>query len=121
MFGRIAGERAAATVLAGTPALSPDAFTPLTLRETHRVCDSVFLFRFNLPSPLHGTGLGVGQYIAVKAVLKGEEIVRYYSPVSRPEAPGHMDLLIKVEAAGGGPMVSQSPRAARHGGKGGGG
>jgi ferredoxin-NADP reductase len=72
-----------------------------SFRESHKVCTSVYLFRFNLPSPLHTSGLGVGQYISVRAVIAGADVVRYYSPISRPDAPGYIDLLIKVDAAGG--------------------
>ena len=41
VFGRIAGERAAATALASSPALRPDVFTPLTFRESHKVAEQV--------------------------------------------------------------------------------
>lgn len=103
VLGRVAGERAAAVGLAGRPALTPDAFTPLTLREAHKVCAGVFTFRFNLPSSLHHTGLRVGQYLAVRAAVDGapEPITRYYSPLSRPDSPGCLDLLLKVDASGG--------------------
>lgn len=101
VFGRIAGERAAAVGRASQPALRPDEFTPLTFRESHRVCPNVYVFRFNLPSPLHHTGLKTGQYIAVRAVIDGKPQERYYSPVSRPETPGVMDLLLKVDPSGG--------------------
>ena len=37
----------------------------------------------------------------MRAVVDGKEIVRFYSPVSRPEAPGHLDLLVKVDTKGG--------------------
>jgi hypothetical protein len=43
----------------------------------------------------------VGQYVSVRAVLGGQETIRYYSPISRPDAPGYLDLLLKVDATGG--------------------
>jgi len=101
VFGRLAGARAAAIARTSSPALTSDAFTALTFRESHRLCPSVYLFRFNLPSPLHASGLKVGQYIAVRATLDGKETLRYYSPMSRPDDLGHIDLLMKVDASGG--------------------
>jgi hypothetical protein len=95
VFGRIAGARAAAAK-STVAALNSETFTPLTVRESIKVCTNVFLFRFNLPSPCHVTGLAVGQYIAVRATIDGKETIRFYSPISRPEDRGHIDLLLKV-------------------------
>jgi len=105
VFGRIAGERAAAVAVQGT-ALSADVFVPLTLREARPVCESTLLFRFNLPGPLQTTGMAAGQYVAVRAVIDGKECVRYYSPISRPDDLGHIDLLLKVDAGAGGCMTT---------------
>ena len=118
VMGRVAGQRAAAAATdvrmarastesasSCTRGLRADAFISLTLRETHRVCEHTYVFRFNLPTPLLGTGFGLGQYVAVRAVPGGEgtsPIVRYYSPISRPDAPGHLDLLVKVDPRAGG-------------------
>ena len=38
----------------------------------------------------------VGQYVSVKAKVNGEDIIRYYSVISRPEDHGCLDLLLKV-------------------------
>ncbi|KAI9159468.1 hypothetical protein H9P43_008808 [Blastocladiella emersonii ATCC 22665] len=101
VFGRIAGQRAAAvTQHAAMPALVKDAFTPLRLRSVTALGQYVKLFRFDLPSARHTTGMGIGEYVAVRAELNGEQLVRYYSPISRPDDPGHIDLLIKVDDAG---------------------
>ncbi|ORZ31129.1 hypothetical protein BCR44DRAFT_1392892, partial [Catenaria anguillulae PL171] len=60
----------------------------------------VKLFRFDLPSSHHTTGLKIGEYVAVRAEINNEQLVRFYSPISRPDDPGHIDLLIKVDDQG---------------------
>jgi len=42
----------------------------------------------------------MGEYVSVRATLKGEETVRYYSPISRGNDPGVLELLIKCEDNG---------------------
>lgn len=98
VFGRIAGARAAA-VNEGGAALSPSGFTPLRLRESHAVAPECIVFRFDLPGPLQSLGMSPGQYLSVRAVIDGKDTVRYYSPISRPDDVGHVDLLMKVDAA----------------------
>ncbi|KNE70900.1 hypothetical protein AMAG_20207 [Allomyces macrogynus ATCC 38327] len=101
VFGRIAGHRAAAiTKHLYDAALNPDSFTPLVLRSVKSLGQFVKLFRFDLPSTKHHTGLRIGEYVAVRAEINGEQIVRYYSPISRPDNLGHIDLLIKVDDHG---------------------
>ncbi|KAI9145317.1 FAD binding domain-containing protein [Paraphysoderma sedebokerense] len=103
VFGRVAGQRAARiTSYKYLPALTPDSFTPLRFRTSKSLGKYVRLFRFDLPSTHHQSGLKVGEYIAVKAILgeKKEELVRFYSPVNRPDQLGFIDLLIKVDDKG---------------------
>lgn len=101
VFGRIAGKRAAKTHLAvHSPALSKDAWTALSLRQKQNVGGATWIFSFDLPSPKHLPGLKLGEYIAVRAVLEGQETLRYYSPISRPNDPGVIELLIKCEDSG---------------------
>lgn len=67
------------------------------LREKHNLGAGITLLRFNLPSPMHRAGLECGEYLAVRMTdASGEEVVRFYSPISRSDALGHLDLLIKV-------------------------
>ena len=107
VFGRIAGKRAAAavTVPPHVSALQPDKFTALRLSERERVTGNVFRFSFELPSPLQHCGLGVGQYICVRAKINGELIVRPYSPMSRPGDTGRLDLMVKADPDAKGAMT----------------
>lgn len=116
VFGRIAGARAASVSSAGA-ALSPSDFTPLRLRESHAVAPECIVFRFDLPGPLQSLGMSPGQYLAVRATIDGKETVRFYSPISRPDDVGHVDLLMKIDAAARAPHAG----AAAGGGGGGGG
>ena len=46
-------------------------------------------------------------YVAVqtKSIDSNEQVVRYYTPISRVDCLGHFDLLIKIDSGeGGGPM-----------------
>ena len=100
VFGRIAGERASGMNLPG-PSLSPTEFKPLRFRESIDLTEWTKIFRFDLSSPVHETGMDVGEYISVAFDLgKETECIRYYSPISRPEDKGLIDLLIKVDATG---------------------
>lgn len=101
VFGRIAGERAAKILSPLEDGLCPEKFLPLQFRERIDVGNETKIFRFNLPSSKSTTGLSCGQYISVQANIEGESIVRYYSPISRPDDYGVIDLLIKVDSNGG--------------------
>lgn len=54
------------------------------------------IFRFNLPSENHITGLKVTSALMVKIeVPSGDPISRAYTPISMENTRGHLDLLIK--------------------------
>lgn len=107
VFGRIAGERAAAADGGGGPALSPGKAVPLRLSERRfltangasggRSVTAMVALRFDLPSPLATTGASVGQYVSAAVPMPdGSTSKRYYSPVSRPNDEGALELLVKA-------------------------
>jgi len=97
VFGRLAGRRASETTRDTFPALDPDEFTPLRMRHKAKLQHTTnFEFSFELPSPLQASGLKVGQYIAVRAAFAGDSKVRFYSPITRYDTHGCIDLLIKT-------------------------
>lgn len=79
-------------------ALRPDKFTPLRLKQRIQLNKTTHLFSFELPTPTSHVGLLAGQYIAVRTILEGEEVIRYYSPTTRNSDYGKIDLMIKIEA-----------------------
>jgi NAD(P)H-flavin reductase len=97
VFGRLAGKRASETTRDVFPALDPEVFTPLRMRHKAKLGHtSNFEFSFELPSPLQHSGLKVGQYVAVRANMQGEMKTRFYSPITREDTHGCIDLLIKT-------------------------
>eukprot|EP00180_Rhodochaete_pulchella_P001049 Plantae.Rhodophyta-Rhodochaete_pulchella.ctg1867.p1 GENE.Plantae.Rhodophyta-Rhodochaete_pulchella.ctg1867~~Plantae.Rhodophyta-Rhodochaete_pulchella.ctg1867.p1 ORF type:complete len:259 (-),score=31.33 Plantae.Rhodophyta-Rhodochaete_pulchella.ctg1867:116-844(-) len=58
--------------------------------------------RFNLPSAWDTLNFSVGQYVAVRLDLgDGEKVTRMYSPISRPDDRGVLELLVKAPKEGG--------------------
>jgi ferredoxin-NADP reductase len=60
------------------------------------VCPSVYLVRFDLPGSTTTLPFSLGKYFNLKATIGGAEVVRSYSPISRPSTVGLVDFLIKV-------------------------
>ena len=89
VFGRICGQRSLSTA-------STNTIQTITLRAKLQLTQSITLFRFDLPSTGAMMNYKVGQYIQYN--YKG--LKRYYSPISRPDDKGKLDLLIKVNDKG---------------------
>jgi succinate dehydrogenase/fumarate reductase flavoprotein subunit/NAD(P)H-flavin reductase len=98
VFGRVAGARASRCNLSHTAPLAPGEYTPLRLSGRWKVGPFSQVFRFDLPSSLQKLGYEPAQYISVRAVIDDKPQVRYYSPISRYDDLGHVDLLVKVES-----------------------
>lgn len=105
VFGRLAGERAATVKQQRPTCLDSGEWMPVTLREV-RQTDKQYghnteVYRFNLHGAMQITGLEVGRYIAIRGELDGDTLTGYYSPVSRPEDEGIIDILIRTDEKGG--------------------
>jgi NAD(P)H-flavin reductase len=74
----------------------------ITLIDKKRVSPDSFLFTFALPSASQPLGLPLGTHIVMRATIPtysspgGEEIVRKYTPTSRFDVKGRIELLVKV-------------------------
>uniref|UniRef100_A0A383W2U1 NADH-cytochrome b5 reductase n=1 Tax=Tetradesmus obliquus TaxID=3088 RepID=A0A383W2U1_TETOB len=85
--------------------LTPDAFTDLKLIKKEKLTHNSYMLRFELPDG-QPANLPVASCILTKASLQGpgdeqpKVVVRPYTPVSAPDAPGHLDLVIKAYAQG---------------------
>jgi len=85
-------------------ALSPNEFREFPLREKERISHNTELFRFDLPSPDHETGLTVSSCLVARAQVEGQTVVRPYTPVSLNHQRGYFDLLVKKYPEPGGLM-----------------
>jgi len=106
VFGRLAGERAGTIKqLDNAACLSEEEWTPVTFREalptdqTHGLNTTVF--RFNTHGALQRAGLAVGQFVAIRGELDGEWLQGFYSPLSRPQEEGYVEILCRTDTAGG--------------------
>eukprot|EP00611_Tribonema_gayanum_P026149 TRINITY_DN613_c0_g1_i3.p1 TRINITY_DN613_c0_g1~~TRINITY_DN613_c0_g1_i3.p1 ORF type:complete len:775 (-),score=321.81 TRINITY_DN613_c0_g1_i3:557-2881(-) len=108
VFGRIAGQRAAAITTAAVPALDPEQYLPLRLRcrRTLSARGHLHEFTLELPSTRHRLApfFKPGQYISMRhkyeadgKTLLEKPLDRFYSPVSRDGMRGEITLLIKAE------------------------
>jgi NAD(P)H-flavin reductase len=108
VFGRIAGERAATIKQKEKMLLNKGDWVPVQLREMRstdvKYGQNTAVYRFNLHSSLQHTGLEIGQFVAIKSTLDGDTLTGYYSPVSRPDDEGIIDILCRTDDKGG-PIV----------------
>uniref|UniRef100_A0A8C5LE68 NADH-cytochrome b5 reductase n=1 Tax=Jaculus jaculus TaxID=51337 RepID=A0A8C5LE68_JACJA len=76
--------------------LDPEAKYPLVLIEKEHINHNTRRFRFGLPSLDHTLGLPIGNYVHLLATINDELVVRAYTPVSRDDDQGFVDLIIKI-------------------------
>lgn len=86
-------------------ALSPSEFRPLTLVSVEKISHNTARFRFKLDSEDQVLGTTVASCIVAKAMLpvkdeatqtvKEQAVIRPYTPTSKPEQKGWMELVIK--------------------------
>ena len=75
---------------------------PTSLVKVQDVSRDSKIFRFALDRPDQSLGLPTGQHVYVRLrrkagpnVVAGEVVQRAYTPLSRPECTGFIDLLVK--------------------------
>ncbi|PFH58278.1 hypothetical protein XA68_13925 [Ophiocordyceps unilateralis] len=76
--------------------LDPVNYSNLPLKAKKEVAPNVFRFTFSLPSKDAVLGLPIGQHVAIKAQVDGENVSRSYTPVSNNADKGVLELVIKV-------------------------
>jgi len=76
--------------------VDPTVKYPLKLIEKEVINHDTRRFRLQLPSSQHILGLPVGQHIFLTARVKGELVIRAYTPVSSDDDEGFVDLVVKV-------------------------
>lgn len=88
-------------------ALSPKEFRPFKLLESETLTHNTKRLRFALPSDAHVLGLPITSCLTVSAdgvEVDGKPVMRPYTPVSRPDAKGYVDLIVKDYPAPAGVM-----------------
>jgi len=109
VFGRIAGEKAAAINQKEQGLLSSGTWLPVKLREIRDTDEkyghNTAVYRFELHGSMQTTGLEVGRYIGIKGEIDGDTVTGFYSPISRPEDNGVIDILCRTDEKGG-PIVN---------------
>mmetsp|Transcript_128647 Transcript_128647/g.223001 ORF Transcript_128647/g.223001 Transcript_128647/m.223001 type:complete len:1253 (+) Transcript_128647:104-3862(+) len=108
VFGRLAGQRAATVNQKSPDCLASGEWVPVQLREI-RATDVKYghntaVYRFNLHGSMQNTGLEVGRFIAIRGEIDGDTVTGYYSPISRPDDEGIIDILCRTDDKGG-PIV----------------
>eukprot|EP00964_Phaeocystis_antarctica_P131387 scaffold95286_cov60-Phaeocystis_antarctica.AAC.4 len=92
---------------APAPGLDPSAWVPLKLVESTPLTKDSAIYRFAFADPEATSGMTVASCLLVKAAIGSEKadgtranVMRPYTPMSRPDVKGHMDLMIKVYPTG---------------------
>lgn len=98
VFGKIAGDRAGTILQRESSALSSKTWVPVVIREA-RSGDQFGVgsrvLRFSLPGALQTTGLKVGQFVGIRGMWDGQQLVGYYSPVNLPDSKGFLSILAR--------------------------
>ncbi|XP_066966515.1 uncharacterized protein [Macrobrachium rosenbergii] len=81
-------------------AIKPNSWTSLKLGSRSNFNDKTSSFVFSLPNSTDHTGCLPGQYVMVRATFGGKEHTRYFSPVTRPDDFGQIELVIRFESQG---------------------
>ena len=97
-----------AGVTAPPVALSKKEWRAFKLKESKYISPNTKMLRFELPSPMHTTGLRVASCLSVQAPCgeDGKILSRPYTPVSLNGQTGHLDLIVKEYPPPGG-LVSR--------------
>lgn len=78
----------------------------LKLVSKKQVSDDSYIFTFELPSPTQQLGVPIGQHLKLIQQLStqdfpaGEQVERKYTPVTKLDTKGVMELLVKVYMPG---------------------
>jgi cytochrome-b5 reductase len=86
----------------------------LPLIEKEEISHDTRRYRFGLPSDEHILGLPVGQHIHLSAQIKGELVIRSYTPVSSDDDKGFVDLVVKVYRSNVHPKFPDGGKMTQH-------
>jgi len=75
--------------------LNPDKFLPMKLSNIQKINHNTNAFTFDFEDPEALLNMKVASCVVVKANIDDKEVIRPYTPTSRPNTQGHADFLIK--------------------------
>ena len=79
------------------PKLRPDEYESFRLVRKEELTPTVRRYVFGLRDPKERPNLPIGHHVSLKYVDEdGKDVVRSYTPVSGPESPGVVSLVVKV-------------------------
>jgi ferredoxin-NADP reductase len=100
----LAGRHAGSLGQGAGDCLSNDEWKKVILREVIPTGATTAMYCFDTHGDYQKTGLSMGHYIAIRGLLDGDMLQGFYSPVSRPDDYGHIDIMIRTDWKGG-PIV----------------
>lgn len=80
--------------------LHKDSWVSLILFQKIPLTKFITLYKFQLPDGKHNLGCHAGEYVACRAKLNREYVVRYYSPLTPIENVDDLELAIKFDGKG---------------------
>ena len=83
--------------------LDPKGWTPLTLTNIKKLTANTAIYRFAYSDPEATSGMSVASLLMVKAPIGSTKkdgsranVLRPYTPITRPEQPGYLELAVKT-------------------------
>ncbi|CAF0874854.1 unnamed protein product [Rotaria sordida] len=85
----------ASQTLLSPDALDPNAFRSFKLADIKKYNHNTNIFTFAFDDPNAKYNGKTASCVVLKADINGKEVIRPYTPVSRPNTVGHLDFVIK--------------------------
>jgi len=106
-----AGYHSHTSVLADTappaPGIDPASWTALTLSKVTKLSENTAIYRFAFADEKAPSGMTVASCLLTKAAIGSQKedgtranVMRPYTPISRPDAVGYLDLAVKTYPEG---------------------
>lgn len=90
-----------------SPGLDPAKWVPLTLTKKTQLTDNTAIYRFAFKNAESSSGMTVASCLLTKAAIGSEKpdgsranVMRPYTPISRPEVKGYLELAVKTYPEG---------------------
>lgn len=78
----------------------PDKWSALELEEQTLISKNSAIYRFTMKTSFESLNFPAGSHLAVKVPIDGENVIRYYTPITSNVETGHFDIIVKSYADG---------------------